>query len=133
MLNGAVNDLTAKALFEGEAHTLYDRVAPGNDGFWLDTADDRWRAIHVSAHGWTVVDHPPIFFRRYSHQKPLPVPHRGGDLWRLLDFINIEDPDTKLVFLVAAISYLVLLSNHGLIKTTYSTTSLHSSKKKLRN
>jgi hypothetical protein len=78
-------------------------------------ADARWRAIHVTARGWTVVDRPPILFRRYSHQKPLPTPREGGDPWRLLDFINIEDSDTKLVFLVATITYLIPAIPHVIL------------------
>jgi hypothetical protein len=114
-LNSALNVLKAIALFEGEEHRLYNRVAPGNDGFWIDMADDQWRAIHVSANGWRIVDKPPILFKRYSHQRPLPYPEREGDPKKLLDFINIEDKTTKLVFIVTAISYLVPEIPHVII------------------
>lgn len=71
-LNSAINVLHGKALSEGKQHTLYNRVAPDPEGhgFWIDMTDQKWRAIHVSAEGWKIVENPPILFRRYSHQLP---------------------------------------------------------------
>jgi len=111
---GAINVLEAKALFEGKKYTLYNRVAPANDGIWIDMADEQWRAILVTGEGWSIVDNPPILFKRYSHQLPLVEPAPGGDPWRLLDFFNIDptDMDTRLTLLCTAITFLIPLIPH---------------------
>ena len=108
-LYGAINVLEAMALFEGSKYTLHNRVAPAEDGFWIDMVDEQWRAIKVTAEGWEIVGCPPILFKRYSHQLPLVEPQRGGDPWRFLDFVNIdkEDKATRLTLLCTAISYLI--------------------------
>ena len=118
-LYGAINVLEAKALFEGKKYTLYNRVAPDEDGFWIDMADDKWRAVKVTGEGWCIVDEPPILFKRYSHQRPLVQPQRGGDPWRFLDFINVDNEDTatRLTLLAAAISYLVPSIPHPILVT----------------
>jgi hypothetical protein len=58
---------------------------------YIDLCDERWRAVRVTAEGWEVLDQPPILFRRYSHQQPLPQPERGGNLADLKRFLNIRD------------------------------------------
>ena len=116
-LAGALNVLQAKALYEGQKHTLFNRVAPAPDGLWIDMADKNWRAIKVTAAGWQIVDNPPILFKRFSHQKPLATPDAEGDAWNLLDFLNIDKKDeaTRLLFLCAVISYLIPLIPHVII------------------
>ena len=113
----AINILEAIALFEGSMHTLYNRVAPAEDGFWIDMSDDKWRAIKVTAQGWQIVDNPPILFKRHSHQKPLVEPKSNGDPKAFLDFINIKkgDENTKLLLLCTVISYLIPMIPHIII------------------
>jgi hypothetical protein len=116
-LNSAINVLQGKALLEGKQFTLYNRVAPAEDGFWIDMSDDKWRAIKVDAQGWRIVNNPPIMFRRYSHQLPLTEPVHGGDPWRLLVFFNIkeEDNETRLTLMCACASYYVPLIPHPIL------------------
>jgi len=113
----ALNVISAKALFNGSKHTLYNRVAPAEDGFWIHMADDKWRAIKVTAKGWYIEDNPPILFKRYNHQLPLVEPKQGGDPWKFLDFINIKEKDevTQLTLLSAVISFLIPLIPHVII------------------
>lgn len=106
-ISSAVNILEAMALFEGEKHTLYNRVAPAPDGIWIDMADDKWRAIKVTAEGWQIIDDPPILFKRYNHQLPLVEPKPGGDPLKLLNFINLSKEDEKLLLLVTGITLLI--------------------------
>ena len=116
-LYSAINILEAKALFDGQKYTLYNRVAPAEDGFWLDMTDPKWRAIKVTAEGWQIVDNPPILFKRYSHQLPLEEPRHGGNPWRFLDFVNIgkEDYATRLTLLCTSISYLIPSIPHPIL------------------
>lgn len=108
-LTSARNVLESMALQDGNQHMLYNRVAPAEDGIWIDMTDDRWRAIKVTADGWFIVDNPPILFCRYSHQKPLPDPVQGGNIWRFLDFVNLkkDDEKTRLLLAVTIVSYLI--------------------------
>lgn len=106
-LSSALNVLEAVAN-EGEEHQLYNRVAPGEDeSVWLDLCDEEWRAIHVTRAGWEVVKHPPILFRRFSHQKPIPTPVHGGSLVPVLDYANIRHLGDQLLYVVTAITYLI--------------------------
>ena len=116
-LNSAINVLQGKALLEGKQYTLHNRVAPAEDGFWIDMADDKWRAIKVDAQGWRIIDDPPILFRRYSHQLPLAEPILGGDPWRLLIYFNIckDDNDTRLTLICACASYYIPLIPHPIL------------------
>lgn len=116
-LYGAMNVLEAMALFDGYECTLHNRVAPAEDGVWIDMADEKWRAIKVTADGWHIVENPPILFKRYSHQKPLIEPKLGGNPWKFLDFVNIpkEDEDLRLLVLCTVISFLIPTIPHIII------------------
>jgi len=106
-LASALNVLEAQA-YDGPVIHLYNRVAPDDlGGIYIDMADPGWRAIHVTRDGWRIVDHPPVLFRRYTHQKPLPEPKPGGDPWELLSFTHIEEPGDRLLYVVTVISYLI--------------------------
>ena len=119
-LMSAINVLTGKALGEGKQYTLYNRVAPAEDGIWLDMTDDNWRAIKITPEGWEIVQDPPILFRRYNHQQALPEPIRVAEpdislnTLKLLEYVNIskDDEKTKLTFLCTCISYLIPLIPH---------------------
>lgn len=105
-LMSTLNVLAAMA-YEGDMIPLYNRVAPSYvDGIYIDMADEQWRAIHVNREGWKIVNSPPILFRRYNHQKPLPEPVRGGSgsVAHLLDFTNIRDDGDRLLYIVNVIS-----------------------------
>lgn len=110
-LNSAATILSARAIYEGEQFDLYNRIAPGltEKEVYIDLCECRGRAIRVTAKGWEIVEHPPILFKRFSHQQPLPLPERNGDPWKLLEFLNIKEDDesTKLILLCTAISYLI--------------------------
>jgi hypothetical protein len=116
-LNSAINVLQGKALIEGKQYTLYNRVAPAEDGLWIDMTDDKWRAIKVDAQGWRIVNAPPILFRRYAHQLPLTEPQRGGDPWKLLNYFNIhkDDKETRLPLLCVCASYFIPSIPHPIL------------------
>jgi hypothetical protein len=108
-------NVLSKMAYEGPCFKLWNRVAPSaDDGFWLDMTDDKWRAILIDRDGWRIVDHPPILFKRYSHQLPLIEPKAGGDPWKLLDFLNIK-PEDSLTVLCTVISYLDPLIPHPIL------------------
>ncbi len=134
-VNSACSTLMGKCLKEGKEYTLYNRVAPAEDGIWLDMCDENWRAIKITKDGWEIVDNPPILFRRYSHQKALCTPVKPStdleaaqNALKLLDHVNIkidkEDNDsksveiveaTKLAVICTSISYLIPVIAHPIM------------------
>jgi hypothetical protein len=89
-LSTAMNVLEAKACYEGGRLELSNRFAVRDGAVYIDLCDDAWRAMKITAIGWEVMDKPPVVFRRYAHQSPLPIPERGGSLDQLDEFLNIK-------------------------------------------
>jgi adenylate kinase family enzyme len=70
-------------------------------------------------------------FIRYSHQKSLPIPEKGGSVEEILRFLPVEDPGTRLLIMVWICSiFLEKLPRPGIIvyglqgsgKTTFAET-----------
>jgi len=106
-LNAALNTISAQAWRSEKKHKLHVRVAEYDGAFWYDLADDRWRAVKITAGKWEIVDNPPLLFRRYSHMQPQPDPDPDGDLKQLLDFVNLQSDDLRLLYLCAVVTDLV--------------------------
>ena len=103
-LRSALGVLEGKALFEGEEHPLEVRSVWHEGALWIDLCDKEWRIVKVTERGWEIIDNPPILFKRFPHQAPLPMPKEGGNLRRCLDFLNVRDGygNLLLVWLVSA-------------------------------
>jgi len=104
-LTDALALLEARARFDGEQRQVFLRVA-GHDGhIHLDLADRQWRSVVISPGRWSVVERPPVPFRRAKSMLALPQPRPGGSLTMLRQFINVSDDDWPLVasWLVAAL------------------------------
>jgi hypothetical protein len=98
VLLDALHIIEAWALFDGEAREVHNRVAWGADGaLYYDLSDPEWRAVRITADGWSIVPEPPIAFRRYSHQAPQVEPVRGGRVSDLLDRLNLSSEDDRLI------------------------------------
>ncbi len=96
-LSAARNVLTGKARFDGEECEVFRRVAKDDMGYWIDLGDEHWRAVLITATGWSVVDHPPIRFTRTKSMRPLPVPVLEGDYRLMWPLVNIPEEDRPLV------------------------------------
>lgn len=83
--------LEAIARFDGPEIPVYTHLAELNGSIYLDLANDLWQAVEITAHGWDVVDDPPVRFRRARGMLPLPTPVPGGSLSALRTFINIAN------------------------------------------
>jgi len=109
--------LASKALFEGQEHPLHVRVAVSEGAIWIDL--DGRRAIRVLPGHWKIVAEPPILFRHFPHQRPLPTPREGGDPWRLLRFVNLHNRADELMLLCHLVAAFVpdipvaILITHG--------------------
>ena len=118
---------------------LYNRVAKDAEGnWWLDLSNEKWQAVKITDEDWEVVDHPPILFRRYSHQRPLYMPIKNGSIAEFLDYIRLTDVDSQLLYLISQISYLIPGIPHTITllwggKGTIKSTSQNITKKLLDN
>ncbi len=82
---------------EGPQHILHVRVATHDGASWVDL--DGQSAVRIVPGDWQVIRRPPILFRSYSHQKPLPVPSMHGDALDALQFVNIPGELDRRLFL----------------------------------
>jgi hypothetical protein len=104
-LSAAINLIEAKALFEGETHTVHVRLAEAEGNIYLDLCNDAWQFVEITPRGWQLVDESPIRFRRSRGMLPLPTPQPGGSIEQLRPFLNVNDESWRLVvaWLVASL------------------------------
>jgi len=128
----ALAKLEATARFERGTPSIFTRVGHEGDEYgdgsacYLDLADPIGRAIRIGSEGWSVIDNPPVHFRRRHGHLPLPLPIRGGSIELLRPYVNVTDDDFRLlvVWMAAALRpvgpypILVLNAEHGAAKTT---------------
>src|SRR5258708_37728041 len=95
-LQSALAVLEAKATHEGKEVEMHNRFAVVGDAVYIDLCDEQWQAVNVTAGGWKVVSNPG-FFRRYSHQRPLPSPVKDGRLDGLDGFLNVSNTGDRML------------------------------------
>jgi hypothetical protein len=122
--------LEARAWFEGDPRLVFTRVGycagEKSSTCYLDLGDPTGRAVQISPAGWVLVDDPPIHFRRPDGLLPLPVPSREGSTDLLRPYVNLDEPDFRLLiaWMAAALRpcgpypLLVLLGEQGSAKST---------------
>jgi hypothetical protein len=93
VVNGTLDQLEARAQFDGPELLVHLRVAEHEDALYLDLADHHWRAVEVTRSGWQIVSAPPVRFRRPPGLLPLPVPQRGGSIMVLQSLLNLASYD----------------------------------------
>ena len=99
-VQSTISTLETRAKYQGAERSVHVRVADQEGRLFLDLADKGWRAIKISATGWSVVDNPPVRFCRPAGMRPLPVPEKGGSIDDLRQFLNLRD-DNDFVLIVA--------------------------------
>lgn len=103
-LNSAINIIESSACFDGDKYTLHNRTAWYEKAIWYDLADPLWRVVKITPDGWQIVEIPPVLFRRYSHQQSQVEPVHGGDIKKLLELVNVQSEDQKILLLVWLVS-----------------------------
>ena len=96
-LEDAISVFTSRALFDGDEHPVFLRLAENNGKVYLDLGGEEWNAVEISAAGWSVIANPPVKFVRSRGMRPLPNPVVGGDVNELRPFLNIADQEWPLV------------------------------------
>lgn len=104
-LSTAINLIEAKALFGGQEHAVFVRVAGHNDNIYLDLCNNKWQVVEITSLGWSVIDASPVRFRRSRGMLPPPIPVHGGSVDLLRDFVHVDDESWQLIvaWLVAAL------------------------------
>ena len=126
-VNAAIDEFEMRAIGSRATREVHVRVAAEADAVYIDLADADWHAVRVTAMGWSIVQSPPVRFRRSSGMQPLPFPERGTEIDRLRPFLNVNARDFTLVvaYLLAALRpcgpypVLALIGEHGTAKTTF--------------
>lgn len=123
-INRVIHNLSAKAHFEGNQHTLGVRTAHNSNGLWYDLGG---RAVHITEKGWETTETVPLLFKRFPHQKAQITPIGGSDIRLLLKYVNITNEAEQLLFLVYVVAafipdyphpLLILHGTQGAGKTT---------------
>lgn len=128
-MQSALNVIEAKAHFDAPEREVFIRVGAMDGRFYLDLADEIWRAVEIDANGWRVSENPPVRFRRTAGMQPLPMPVAAGSIVKLRSFLNARsEADFVLVvaWLLAAFRnrgpypVLVLSGEQGTAKSTFT-------------
>jgi hypothetical protein len=98
-----IGTLEARARFHAGIPELFVRV--GQDGsagengltYFVDLGDATGRAVAVRDTGWSVVDRPGVHFRRPEGLLALPGPERDGSIDLLRKYVNLTEPDFRLM------------------------------------
>jgi hypothetical protein len=126
-INAAIDEFELKAISSSVEREVHVRVARDGDQLYVDLGDPQWRAVRITVDGWTVVENPPVRFRRTPDTRPLPFPERGGSIDALRPFLsNLSEDQLTLViaFLLNALQpngpyvVLVVYGEQGWAKTT---------------
>jgi hypothetical protein len=97
-LRAALATLSAAGVNDGDEVAVHLRAAEAEPGYLIDLCDEHWRAVHVTARGWQVLNTSPQLFTRTQSQRALPLPQAGGDLGLLWQHVNIP-ADRRLLVL----------------------------------
>jgi len=119
---------SAKAIYDNpNPVTLSVRVAERDRAFWYDLTNNDWQAVKITKDGWCVENEPPILFNRFRHQSPQAIPKNGGNINKILGYVNLKDNKTLfLCWLVSCFvpniphSAIILHGEKGAAKSTAS-------------
>ena len=64
---------------------------------YIDVGDATGRAIKIEPAGWSLVDRPAVRFRRPEGLLPFPLPSRDGSIDLLRPYVNLSEPDFRLL------------------------------------
>lgn len=81
---------------EGFSVKLYNRTAWRDGEIYIDGIDEVYK---VTASGWDQCEYSfPLFYRRRENL-PLAKPNRGGDIKKILPFLNLQTEEDEILYL----------------------------------
>lgn len=126
-VNEAIEEFEMRGITSSTTREVHLRVGSDAGDLYIDLCDPEWHAVRITAAGWSVVQSPPIRFRRAPGMLPLPFPTRGGSITALRPFLNVQsDADFTLLvaYLLTALRdrgpypILALIGEHGTAKSS---------------
>lgn len=124
LVKKVINTLASIAINDCPKHELSVRIARDNTGVWYDLGIS---AVHITPNGWTIDAEPPILFKKFNHQLTQVVPHENGSLFKLFDYLSIQDEQSKILLIAYIVTafvpdiirpILILHGSQGSGKTT---------------
>jgi putative DNA primase/helicase len=90
----------AKACFDGPERKVFTRIGRDSNGnIVVDLANEKWQAVVVTEHGWSVVGTSPVALVRKQGMAALPVPEHGGDISLLDQHLSLASEEDRILFL----------------------------------
>jgi hypothetical protein len=126
-VNAAIDEFELKGICSQVEREVHVRVASDGDQLYIDLGDPGWHAVRITGGGWSVVQSPPVRFRRTPDMRALPFPERGTPITALREFLpNVSEGDfTLIVAVLLAIlqprgpyPVFAAIGEHGAAKTT---------------
>jgi hypothetical protein len=110
----AINYYAAKSRREGTQIKLHNRMAERDGALLYDLGNGR--AVSVNNGNWQILTDDSLLtlFRSLNHQLPQPDPVRGGNPWKIFDFLRIAE-ESRLIALITLVSAFVCLIRHPAI------------------
>ncbi len=104
---GQFGDYLEEGAKSKERRYLYNRLAWIKDRLYVDMCTPTWECIEVTSEGWSIVtlERPP--FKRFSHQQPLPVPKRDGDLKQIVNHVRFKNDKSYVLFCIWLVASLI--------------------------
>jgi len=99
-LQDGLRILETRGVNEGPLYECFNRTAAADGKMYLDLGDPTWRAVEITAVGWTVIDCPPVKLMRSPSMRALPIPEPGSLIEELRRFfVNVKSDDDFLLVL----------------------------------
>ena len=93
-MNKIINIFSGMAIHASPQQELFVRVAKQGKSLYFDLCDGE--VVEIRPAGWRVTQ-APILFKRFSHQLKQLRPIRGGNPWRVFEFLNVPEEHQLLV------------------------------------
>lgn len=105
-VNNAITTLQGIATYGREKIIVFNRVGRDKNTIYYDIGDGT-HVVIIDKNGWSIESSCPVYFNRFSHQKPQILPKRGGNLEDILAFMNVQDKQQKLLILTFLVVSLI--------------------------
>ena len=83
-----------------EERYLYNRYAWMEDRLHIDMCRKDWKVIEIYEGKWKIVETDKPVYRRFSHQRPMPLPNKGGDIRKILKYLAVKNEGDQALLLV---------------------------------
>lgn len=95
-VNNAIATLEGVATENNNRQYIYNRVAKVGNTIYYDLINQN-QIVKITSQGWSLETTCPVYFTRYSHQKPQIVPESGGKITDLFQFLNLKNDQSKIL------------------------------------